>query len=436
MYDVTSYARDHPGGLEPLLEIAGQDATSAYEDVGHSEDAREIMHDLLVGVLEGANVDASNDSESSSTEVSHITLHRYDTSNATSTPQQSLTTARLEFAIGLIATSGITYLVNKYHLVQLVDKFANDHSVHMNYHGFTQGFLTASVAMGIASALGVRYLANASQSAKSFDSYAPHIHSTAVKGDFHPAGTLRSTEYQKFKLRKREPLSEGIYRFTFDLPTRYSVLGLPIGQHVAIKAEVDEHSVVRSYTPVSNNRDLGRLELIIRVYPDGRLGNYLKNLEIGHSAEIRGPKGAMKYRRGMSKHLGMVGGGTGITPLYQLIRAICEDKNDHTTISLIYGNRSESDIMLRDELDKFASENAQKFKLHYTLDKPSSDWKGGKGHVTKDLLKDKMPEATADTKILLCGPPGMVNAVKDSLIELGFEAPGAVSKMSDQIFCF
>lgn len=41
VYNVTDYARDHPGGLDSLLEVAGQDATSAYEDVGHSEDARE-----------------------------------------------------------------------------------------------------------------------------------------------------------------------------------------------------------------------------------------------------------------------------------------------------------------------------------------------------------------------------------------------------------
>lgn len=54
VYNVTEYAKDHPGGWEALIEVAGQDATSAFEDVGHSEDAREIMHAYLVGVFEGA----------------------------------------------------------------------------------------------------------------------------------------------------------------------------------------------------------------------------------------------------------------------------------------------------------------------------------------------------------------------------------------------
>lgn len=43
VYDVTEYARDHPGGADTLIEVAGMDATSAYEDVGHSQDANEIM---------------------------------------------------------------------------------------------------------------------------------------------------------------------------------------------------------------------------------------------------------------------------------------------------------------------------------------------------------------------------------------------------------
>lgn len=211
---------------------------------------------------------------------------------------------------------------------------------------------------------------------------------------------------------------------------------MPIGQHVAIRGDVGDHTVTRSYTPISSNRDLGRLELLIRVYPDGQLGNYLKNLKIGEEADIRGPKGAMRYRKGMSKHIGMVGGGTGITPLFQIIRAICEDKTDNTRVTLVYGNRSEGDIMMREQLDRYAKNAGDKFKVYYTLDQPSGSWEGGRGHVTKDLLEEHMPKPSRDSKVLLCGPPSMVNAVKNNLVEIGFEAPGAVSKKEDQIFCF
>ncbi|KAH3772762.1 cytochrome b5-like [Dreissena polymorpha] len=51
VYDVTKFLEEHPGGEEVLLEQAGGDATDAFEDVGHSTDARELMKDYLVGEI-------------------------------------------------------------------------------------------------------------------------------------------------------------------------------------------------------------------------------------------------------------------------------------------------------------------------------------------------------------------------------------------------
>ncbi|KAK9254849.1 hypothetical protein V1507DRAFT_496857 [Lipomyces tetrasporus] len=409
------YGKDHPGGLDILLEVAGTDATSAYEDVRY-----------LVGVVEGASPERGGARTTSSPQLTHVIVRRHELEQ--SAPQtKRLLSLQTELAAFAVGTAGLTYFINSCHLLPSLTISGFHATGSQEAHaGFTQGFFTASAALGIVGLAGLRYLSNASKT-RSFSSYAPHLQSASPAGaTFKPAGVLNPSD----------ELSDGIYRFVFDLPTKYSVLGLPIGQHVAMKAMIDDHTVVRSYTPVSNNRDLGRLELLIRVYSKGLMGNYLKNLKIGETADIRGPKGAMKYRRSMCKEIGMIGGGTGITPLYQLIRAICEDPKDNTKISVIYGNRSESDIMLRGKLDHYARVKPHKFKIYYTLDQPGPEWTGGKGHVTKDLLKAKMPQVSPDAKILLCGPPGMVNAMKNNLVELGFEAPGGVSRMSDQIFCF
>jgi len=51
VYDATSFVDEHPGGEEVLLDVGGQDATEAFEDVGHSDEAREILQGLLVGEL-------------------------------------------------------------------------------------------------------------------------------------------------------------------------------------------------------------------------------------------------------------------------------------------------------------------------------------------------------------------------------------------------
>ncbi|KAJ6261300.1 hypothetical protein Dda_3969 [Drechslerella dactyloides] len=56
VYNVTRFVDEHPGGEEVLLDVGGQDATEAFEDVGHSDEAREILSGYLVGDLKrGAN---------------------------------------------------------------------------------------------------------------------------------------------------------------------------------------------------------------------------------------------------------------------------------------------------------------------------------------------------------------------------------------------
>ncbi|CAG84528.1 DEHA2A05742p [Debaryomyces hansenii CBS767] len=56
VYDITKYIDEHPGGEEVVIDVAGMDATEAFEDIGHSDDAREILKGLLIGKVEGGNI--------------------------------------------------------------------------------------------------------------------------------------------------------------------------------------------------------------------------------------------------------------------------------------------------------------------------------------------------------------------------------------------
>jgi cytochrome-b5 reductase len=108
----------------------------------------------------------------------------------------------------------------------------------------------------------------------------------------------------------------------------------------------------------------------------------------------------------------MVAGGTGITPMYQLILEILANPRDRTEIRLVYGCRSEEDIILRDELDALAAAYPN-FKVVYTLSKPSAAWRGRTGHVSKELLASVLPppQEKAATKVLVCGPPAFMAAL-------------------------
>jgi len=51
VYDVTKFLEEHPGGEEVIIDVGGRFASEPFEDVGHSEDARELLDQYLIGEL-------------------------------------------------------------------------------------------------------------------------------------------------------------------------------------------------------------------------------------------------------------------------------------------------------------------------------------------------------------------------------------------------
>lgn len=99
----------------------------------------------------------------------------------------------------------------------------------------------------------------------------------------------------------------------------------------------------------------------------------------------------------------MIAGGTGITPMLQIIRAALKNPFDRTKLSLIYANVAPQDILLRDELDALAAKYPSRFKLLYVLNNPPEGWTGGVGFVSKEQIQKHLPPADDNIKILLCG---------------------------------
>lgn len=104
--------------------------------------------------------------------------------------------------------------------------------------------------------------------------------------------------------------------------------------------------------------------------------------------KVKGPKGAMVYTPNMVKRFGMIAGGTGITPMLQVAKAILRGRpaGDKTEVDLIFANVNEDDILLRQDLDKLAREDPN-FRVHHVLNNPPESWTGGVGFVTADIIK-------------------------------------------------
>jgi len=121
----------------------------------------------------------------------------------------------------------------------------------------------------------------------------------------------------------------------------------------------------------------------------------------------------MVYRPGLVREFGMIAGGTGITPMLQIVRAILKNHSDRTKISLIFANVNEEDILLRSDLEQLAQDEKDRFKLYLVLNNPPAEgWKGGVGFVTEEMIKEHCPKPAKDIKILMCGPPPMISGMK------------------------
>ncbi|KAL9019099.1 MAG: hypothetical protein Q9185_003641 [Variospora sp. 1 TL-2023] len=253
---------------------------------------------------------------------------------------------------------------------------------------------------------------------------------------------LKPDAYQAFPLKEKTVLSHNVAIYRFSLPRPNDILGLPIGQHMSVAAAIEGQptEVVRSYTPISSDENPGYVDLLIKSYPTGNISKHVSKLNIGDTLKIKGPKGAMVYTPGMVRRFGMIAGGTGITPMLQIILAIIRGRprnggKDTTEIDLIFANVNFEDILLKDDLDTLAKED-EGFRVHYVLNNPPEKWDGGVGFCTPQMIKEKLPAPAKDIKVLICGPPPMVSAMKKATDSLGYEKPRPVSKLQDQVFCF
>jgi len=256
-----------------------------------------------------------------------------------------------------------------------------------------------------------------------------------------------STAKVALKLIEKEEISPDTRRFRFELPSADHILGLPIGQHIFLTALIDGELVTRPYTPVTSDDDVGFMDLVVKVYmrnvhpkyPEGgKMSQYLDNMRIGDYIDTRGPSGRLKYighgifsmkvlRKDpaynvITRRVNMIAGGTGITPMLQLIRHIIKDPADKTEMSLLFANQTEKDILLRKELEELAAKHPQQFKLWFTVDVEPEGWKYSKGFVNKEMIQEHLFPPSDSTLVLMCGPPLMIkNACTPNLEKLNYD---------------
>lgn len=205
--------------------------------------------------------------------------------------------------------------------------------------------------------------------------------------------------------------------FCFALPDNATLDMLP-GDHVYVHATFDGKTVKRPYTPTSMPGITGYFDLTVKRYETGTISKYLHDRQVGDSVMMSGPNPGGHWVDGMAKKVGFLAGGTGITPMISIIRWILAKGLD-VELFLIYANKSEADIIFREEWDTNVREHAS-FHCYHVLGQPPVNWSQGKGRITEDILRRHLPPPDSETVIFLCGPPPMIDSVEGSLKIIGY----------------
>jgi nitrate reductase (NAD(P)H) len=234
---------------------------------------------------------------------------------------------------------------------------------------------------------------------------------------------LNTKQWSKTILKTKTKLNHDTYHLIFELEHPNQKLGVPIGKHLYLQCiSSSGEKVIRSYTPISHIDQLGQFELIIKIYKSyqnqsiGKMSDCIDRLQQGDFVQCKGPFGDFEYKRnkiilhkGISRKvekLTMIAGGSGITPIYQVFRYAYKDGVE---CDIIYCNKTEDDILLRNELESLQ-------EIRHCLSHSNKNWKGYCGHISKDIMGQQHHGL-----LLCCGPPQMEKLVRNIAEKIGWD---------------
>ncbi|XP_043189792.1 NADH-cytochrome b5 reductase-like [Amphibalanus amphitrite] len=214
--------------------------------------------------------------------------------------------------------------------------------------------------------------------------------------------------------------SAAVYRFK--LPAG-AALRHPLGSHLLLRAaDADGRAVTRAYGPVSDPQAVGYFEVYIRLYPSGAMSRCVRRWRVGQTALWSGPFG--EYRpRPTDRRLVLLAAGTGVAPLVGLM-AEAVARPAAPRLSLLLSVRRLQEVFPRRRLARWARSGRITYELFVTGPEADGErpWPGET--VTRRRIQRRDVLAAAQqpgtgTRYLVCGPQGLVEAVRTFLRQAG-----------------
>ncbi len=185
------------------------------------------------------------------------------------------------------------------------------------------------------------------------------------------------------------------------------------GQFFTLAATVGGETIKRAYSASSSALDTDSVAVTIKRVEGGRMSSYLNDFaKSGESIDVLGPSGSFTPPT-WENDLVLVGGGSGVTPLMSIARTVLASRKT-AKVSMVFGNRSDEDILFARELASLSSRYEGRFELRHVLEIESASVPSRVGRLDDATLDIELAEATSrpSAMFFICGPEPVMAAAE------------------------
>ncbi|MDX1478923.1 MAG: FAD-binding oxidoreductase [Saprospiraceae bacterium] len=233
-------------------------------------------------------------------------------------------------------------------------------------------------------------------------------------------------EYVALRVREVHRLTDTSVTIAFDVPAEHrAAFAFQAGQFLNVRTQIDGEEVRRSYSICASPSE-NMLRIAVKQVPDGKFSTYANQvLQAGDTVEVMPPQGkfTIMCEDGHTHQYVFFAAGSGITPVIALMRYILETES-RSQVILFYGNQALDTIMFREELEAMKNTFLGRLSIHHVLsrERQSSDLFNGRIDADKCDAYSRVFFSVPDVrKFMICGPEGMIRALRDWLGQQGVE---------------
>lgn len=233
---------------------------------------------------------------------------------------------------------------------------------------------------------------------------------------------ISQTEYTKYQLIQATEVCDSHKLLVFkSISVDSKKVRWKPGDHFLLKYISKDLCCTKAYTPIKQ-KDCSKdhdFAIILKVYYDGLVSNYLNNLQEGDITLWRGPYGAFEITPNKFNRLIMIAQGTGIATFISIIKNILDNEDDITKIFLYYCTQSEKTILFRSELYAFKQYWNFRYKIFISNYSEHTKYKYQEPITHhKFSLEDLEPLELfqCDSQFLVCGSENFIDTYKQLLL--------------------